>query len=253
MPYELRDLAPAVDYARRQPDAGFALLRSLQQGVRPGFAAIVDDPDNVTAVMLVERPDWRGGDLLLTRIQFDAVAAAEALRLLSWIPPGARVQVRTYRPWLQELVQGSLEGAQTVQHVLCVADRQGFRPDQRAEMAVEIAADEFGRYDRTGALRLQDGDRLFGVVRDDRLLACAAMGVPENGYVPVRYLFTQPTERRRGYGTAALSAAVQAGLEAGHAVLCRLPASDLALLHLAARLGFAPVCREWSVEGRPRQ
>ena len=50
MPYELRDLAPALEYAGRHPEAGFALLRSLQSGLRPGLAAIVDDPERVTAV-----------------------------------------------------------------------------------------------------------------------------------------------------------------------------------------------------------
>ncbi len=253
MPYELRDLAPALDYARRHPEVGFALLRSLEKGPRPGFAAIVDDPGRVKALMLVSRPDWRRSGPLITRIQLDAAASAEALELLAWIPPTAQVRINTYRPWLQELVQGSLECAQTVQHLLCVADRQQFQPDQRAEMAVEIAPDEIGLYNQAEPLQLREGDRLFGVVRDGRLLACAAMGPPEGGYVPVRYLFTRPGERRRGYGTAALSAAVQAGLEEGHRVLCRLPVSELYLLHLAARLGFAPVCREWSAEGRPRQ
>lgn len=252
MPYELRDLSPALAYARSQPEAGFALLRSLQGGLRPGFAAIVDNPEQVSAIMLVSRPDWRRGGPLITRIQLDAVASAEALRLLAWMPPSAQVCVCTYRPWLQELVQGSLEAARSVQHVICIADRQQFRPDPRAEMAVEIGPAEVGRYGLAADLQLREGDRLFGVVRDDRLLACAAMGLPEDGYVPVRYLFTQPAERRRGYGSAALSAAVQAGLEAGRAVLCRLPVSELPLLHLAARLGFAPVCREWSAEGRAR-
>lgn len=253
MPYELRDLAPALEYAGRHPEAGFALLRSFQSGLRPGLAAIVDDPERVTAVMLVHRPDWRKRDPLPTHIQLDAETAGAALRLLAWVPPGAEVRLTTYRPWLHELALGVLEGARTVQHVLCVADAQRFRPDPGTDLAVEIGADQVAQAGHDGAVGPEEGDRLFGVVREGRLLACAALGPPENGYAPVRCLFPASPEGRQGCGAAALSAAVQAALQAGHRALCRLPASELPLLHLAARLGLSPVCREWSAEGRVRR
>lgn len=253
MPYELRDLAPAVEYAGRHPEAGFALLRALEAGLRPGFAAIVDEPERATGLMLVHRPDWRGRGPLVTHIQLDAEAAATALRMLAWVPPGAQVRITTYRPWLHDLAQGVLESARTAQYVLCVMEEPQFRGDPRADLAVEIGVDALRRSGELPALEVGDGDRLFGVMRDGRVVSCAALGAPENGYAAVRYLFTQPEERRRGHGTAALAAAVRAGLQAGCKVLCRVPAAELWLLDLVTRLGFSPVCREWSAEGRARR
>lgn len=253
MPYELRGLAPAIDYVEHNLDAGFAMLRSLRAGERPGFAAIVDRLDPVEALMLVERPDWRGSADVVTQIRMDASATRPAAHLLSWIPRVARVRLYTYRPWLFELVQSSLESLRLEQKVHCTVDRQRFRPSSLQPLVIEIGPGQTELRGQARAMGLRhDGDRLFGVVQGEGLVACATLGRPEADYVEVQSVFTRESDRLRGYGSAVLSAATQAGLDTGRTVTYGLPVTDIPALHLVAGLGFTPVCREWMVEGYPK-
>ena len=189
---------------------------------------------------------------LITRIQLDAAASAEALELLAWIPPTAQVRINTYRPWLQELVQGSLESAQTVQHLLCVADRQQFQPDQHGKWPLR------SRRMRSACTTRQNRcsfGRAIGC-----LVWCGTAGCSPARRWARRKAATCPCGTcLPGRGSGAGATAPLRFRRRCRRVwkrgtgLCRLPVSELYLLHLAARLGFAPVCREWSAEGRPRQ
>lgn len=254
MPYELRGLAPAIEFVERNLEAGFTLLRSLRAGVRPGFAAIVDRPDPIEALMLVERPDWRGSSELVTQIRIDATASRPAALLLSWIPRVARVRISTCRPWLFELVQSNLEAARLEQKVHCTADRHRFRPSCLQPQVIEIGPGqtELRRQAKEMGMK-HEADRLFGVVQDESLVACATLSRPEADFVEVQSVFTRESDRLQGYGSAVLSAATRAGLDTGRAVTYGLPVTDIPALHLVAGLGYTPVCREWSVEGYPHR
>ena len=253
MPHELSDLTAAILYLNRNPEHNLMLLRSLRLGVRPGFAVIVDNPDDVRALMLVERPSWKLPGPKTTRIQLDAVDARAAIHLLSWLPPVAHVQVMCYHPWLHDLVRSIFVPERVTHKVHCLAHPRQFRPNQLQSMVAEITAaqpDLRRQAEKLGGL--SDGDRLFGIVQDGELIACAALARPDTDYVSVQGVYTRQQDRLQGYGSAVLSAATQAGLDSGKVVSYGLPVEDVPSLHLVAGLGYAPACREWLLEGHPQ-
>lgn len=249
MPHEVKDFRPVMRYLERCSEQGLMLARSLAKGPRSGFAVIVDDETDVRAVMLVERPDWKRPHAGPTRLQVDAVETRSAVSLLSWVPWSAHLQVYTYRPWLQELVACLMEPQVKAHRVHCLARPRQFHPSPLGKLAREITADSALRAEAEARMGAKGADRLFGIVRDDRLVACAALARPDGDYVTIQSAFTQEEERGQGLGAAVLSAATAAGLADGRVVSYGFPVSDIPSLHMVADLGFTPTCREWVAEG----
>lgn len=252
MPHELLSLAPAYQYLERNAEQSLLLLRSLRLGARPGFAAIVDNPEDIRALMLVDRPNWKLPGPATTRIQLDAVDTRSAVRLLSWLPPVAHVQIHSYRPWLQDLIRTLFLPEQVIHKVHCLAYPRQFRPSELQSLVLEITAEQPDLRRQAEELTgLRGGDRLFGIVQEGEVVACSALGRPDTDYVSVEGVYTRRQDRQQGYGGAVLSAATQAGLDSGKIVSYGLPVEDIPSLHLVAGLGFTPACREWMVEGHP--
>lgn len=254
MPYELSDLSPALRFLEGNPEQSLMLLRSLRLGARPGFAAIVDNREDVRALLLVERPNWKLPGSVLTHIQIDAVDGRSAIRLLSWLPPMAHVQIRSYRPWLQDLVRSVFLPERTGQQVHCLARRHQFKPSRLQAQVVEITPAEGDlRRQAEEMAGLAVGERLFGIVENGEIIAFSALSRPDTDYVSIQGVFTRRQHRLQGYGSAVLSAATEAGLKSGKVVSYGLPVEDVPSLHLVAGLGYSPACREWMVEGYPRR
>lgn len=252
MPYELADLRPAIRYLERYPEQSLMLMRSLRLGARPGFAVVVDDPDDVRAMLLVERPDWKRKSDQPSRIQVDALDPRSAIALLSWLPTVAHVRICSYRPWLQDLVRTVFRPDQTAHQVHCLAHHRQFRPSPQQSLVVEVGAKEHHLREQAIAMgSLERVERLFAIVQGEELVACAGLFPPDTEYVTVSGVYTRQQNRLQGFGSAVLSAATQAGIDSGKVVSYGLPVEDVPSLHLVAALGFTPACREWMVEGYP--
>ncbi|MFZ5816578.1 MAG: GNAT family N-acetyltransferase [Bacillota bacterium] len=254
MPYELSDFSTALRFLERSPDQNLMLIRSLRLGPRPGFAAIVDNRDEMRALMLIHRPNWKMPGSEPTRVQIEAADPRSAVALLSWLPPVAHVQLYSYRPWLQDLVRTIFVPEEVDHKVHCLAHRRQFRPSQLQSLVVEISPDqpELRRQaEEVGGLR--GTDRLFGIIQDGEVVAWSALARPDTDYVSVQGVYTRRQDRQQGFGSAVLSAATQAGLDSGKVVSYGLPVEDVPSLHLVAGLGFAPACREWMLEGYPQR
>ncbi len=245
---------PAVRFLEMNPDQNLMMLRSLRMGARPGFAALVDNPDEASAVLLIERPDWKQPKPPPTRIQIDAVDIRSAVSLLSWLQPVAHVQICGFRPWLYDLLCSLFRIERVQQRVHCLVRQRQFRPSQSQHRVEEFAPDQCQLLAQvSGGFALEGGARHFGIREEDRLVACAALAQPDGEYVAVQGLYTREESRGMGHGGAVLSAATQAGLSAGKIVSYGLPIDDRPSLHLLASLGFAPACREWMIEGYPKR
>jgi|GEM_PF-5243719 len=248
------DFGPAFRFLERTPDQSLMLLRSLRLGARTGFAVLVDNPDNTSAVMLVERPNWKKTQIPPTRIMIDAVDVRSAVSLISWLPHVAHVRFFSYRSWLHDLLLTLVHAERVQQKVHCLIQRRQFRPSRHQHEVEEITPDRLGQLEEAELAHvLNPGDRLFGIVEHGRLLAGAALAQPDGPYVSVRGVFTREESRGCGRGSAVLSAATAAGLKAGKVVSYGLPVEDVPSLHLIAGLGYFPSCREWMIEGHPKR
>lgn len=79
---------------------------------------------------------------------------------------------------------------------------------------------------------------VFGLYRDDRLMAVASHFLFEDFGIAAPGVLTHPDYRRRGYGTAVVSAAVAWALERGLIVEWSTDESNFGSLAIAHRLGF---------------
>lgn len=249
MPHELRNLAPAYAYLERSQEFSLMLQRSLRLGLQPGFAAIVDDPDEVKALMLVRRTDWKQPGPKTTRIQMDALDPRSAVHLLAWLPPEGHLEVYSYRPWVHDLICSMMKTQRVSHRVHSLARRRQFRPGANQALAVELNGDPGLRRQVKEIPGLGTADRLFGIVSEGEVVACAGLSRSDTDYVSVAGVYARDPDGLTRYGSAVLSAATQAGLDTGKVVSYCLPVEDVTRLHLVAELGYTPVCREWMVEG----
>lgn len=252
MPYELRDFAPALRFLQQEMNQNLMLVRSVRQGPRPGFAVIVDDPERVRAVLTVVRPDWKKPDGSAMTLELDATDKSVAIDLLAWLPQGIRYQVRSYRPWLQDVINSMLVTQRVCHRVHCLATPEAFLPSGLEGQVQELPIrDEVVRVlaECAPSLEIEQVSQLFGLLEGDRILAFSALGRPDTDWVSVNMVYTREGERARGLGTAVLSAATHAGLAAGKSVSYGLNADDLPSLKMVAGLGYMPACREWTLEG----
>lgn len=252
MPHELSDLTPALRYLERSPEHSLMLMRSLRMGGRPGFAVIVDNPGDVKALLLVDRPDWKRYSGQPTRIQIDATDGRSAIALLSWLPPVAHVRIHSYRPWLQDLISTLFLPERLGHQVHCLARPRQFRPSRLQSLVVEVKPEEEALRRRAAeVVNLEGVDRLFAILQGDELVACSGLTSPDSDYVTVSGVYTRRQDRLQGFGKAVLSAATQAGIDSGKVASYGLPVEDVPSLHLVAGLGYTPACREWMLEGYP--
>lgn len=250
MPHELRDPEPALRFLLQDADRNLFLIRKLYQGARPGFSIIVDDPDRIGAVLLVERPDWRVHPGEPVSLLLEAREPAAAIHMLGWLPKGGRYRVQTYRPELNRVLESLVAAESAAHRIHCVATPGGFHPSPLQEVVREVAPLERDLF-REGLhlTRAGSDSRLFGLVRGNELLSVAALSEPEKDWISVHGVYTREWVRGRGYGTAVLSAATAAGLTAARAVTCGLPHGDHPSFRMLATLGYTPTCPEWMVVG----
>lgn len=249
MPHELRDYGPVLRFLEGDEAQNLMLLRSLRLGPRPGFSVVVDHPDDVGAAMLVVRPDWRKAHAEPVTVQVVARSRQSALELLAWLTRGARYSVQAYQPELGRLMRQLMKAEGIHHRVQCQATPAGFHPSKMSSMVREIPREEWSGL--TGMLGEDPASahRLFGFFRGDQVHAIAVLEAPDTEWVSVRRVFTRKESRMQGLGSAVLSAATEAGLSQQKAVTCPLCPGDLASMRMLSNLGFAPVCREWILDG----
>lgn len=250
MPHELRDFEPVLQFLLQNGERNLFLIRKLQRGARPGFSVIVDDPERIGAVLLVERPEWRVQPGEPVSLLLEAHDPGAAINMLGWLPKGGRYRIQTYRQELSRVLESLVTAESAAHRIHCVATPGGFHPSPLQEVVREVTAHERDLF-REGLdlTHAGPGSRLFGVVRGKELLSVAALSEPEQDWISVLGVYTRASARGRGYGTAVLSAATATGLTAARAVTCGLPQGDHPSFRMLASLGYAPTCPEWTVLG----
>ena len=88
---------------------------------------------------------------------------------------------------------------------------------------------------------------VFGLFSDDRLVSAASHFLFQDFHVAAAGVLTHPEYRRRGFGTAVVSAAVAWALERRFAVEWSTSESNLGSLGIARRLGFEPYASETEI------